>query len=788
MKDNSKPTIHQADLTKLPRALGPLIERPQWAIWRYTQLPNGKWQKPPFMATQRDRHVSTNDPSTWTDYATAVAAVQAGHGDGISYILTEEDPFAAIDIDNCRHLTTHSIDAFAQLSMQFAVTSYQEVTPSGEGVRIWGLANGATLHKNFRLEIDGKEVGIELFRRTPKALTITGYRLNTVRELTNIDKVLDWEVIRCERRKAAAINNTVTTNGHHFNGDGSGYSIDQIEQIVRDGAPAGANRSDVFHSIVGHYVGCGWDVDRILAHMQEFPDGIGERYIREDRLHREIARSAGKFAKAELPSSGAIWTNGWDAKAPAQPEPDPHKDQDIEGDAEEVPADDIDDDLDPDLDDDVDGKIDDGIDEDLLRDIDPELEEDSEENPEDDLEEDPQEEPKRRSDLPPMYCYGDPDTRPIKSWAIKHVMPTVGHGILGGQWGTFKTFIGFDVAACLMTAQPFLGYPVKRQCGVLFIAAEGADEVRLRSQAVINAKCGNMSRAPFCWYETAPTLLHKDAVDKLAAMGEQAAAVFKANFDLPLGLIIVDTMAVAAGYREQGAENDSAIVTAVMRVLKDTAERLSCFVLGLDHFGKNVDAGLKGSVAKEIQADLILVCLGERELSGSVTNTRLAIRKCRGGPQGQVFPFTTRVVELLEKDEDGEPYTTLVIDWQPVPPGGAAQEPLPKDPWAKSRRQDQRTAVLRLKRVLMSILADQGVELAIPPDGPIVRMVEQGKVRKQFYLHTPDEDSTDKVKSRRQQFTRARDWAEAEQLIAVEEIDDVTYLRLIRPDPNDDED
>ena len=31
-----------------------------------------------------------------------------------------------------------------------------------------------------------------------------------------------------------------------------------------------------------------------------------------------------------------------------------------------------------------------------------------------------------------------------------------------------------------MTGQPFLGHAVKRQCGVLLIAAEGADEVRLR--------------------------------------------------------------------------------------------------------------------------------------------------------------------------------------------------------------------------------------------------------------------------------------------------------------------
>ena len=222
------------------------------------------------MATQPDRHVSTNDANTWTDYATACAAVQAGHGDGISYILTEDDPFAAIDIDNCRHVDTHSIDPWAQLFMQFAVRSYQEVTPSGEGVRIWGLANGAHSTAKSLWILMARILPVELFRRTRKALTITGYRLNTVQGLTGIDNVLDWGVIWGERRKAAAAN-TTAVNAHHFKAIGSGYSIDEIEQIVRNGAPEGANRSNLFHTVIGHYVGCGWDIERILAHLQQYP-------------------------------------------------------------------------------------------------------------------------------------------------------------------------------------------------------------------------------------------------------------------------------------------------------------------------------------------------------------------------------------------------------------------------------------------------------------------------------------------------------------------------------------
>jgi AAA domain len=735
----AKPITRQANLAKLPRALAPLIERPQWAVWKWTRHGDG-WQKPPFMATQPQRHASTKDPSTWADYAPALDAVEMGEADGISYILTEDDPFAAIDLDHCRHVDTHSIDPWAQLFLEFGRHTYSELTPSGAGCRIWGLANGAALHRKFTLENDGKEIAVELFRRTRKALTITGYRLDTIRELTGIDKVLDWGVIWGERRKAAAAA-AAPVNGHTFNGNGSGYSVDQIEQIVRTGAPEGANRSDVFHTVVGHYLGCSWTAEQILAHLQQFPQGISERYLREDRLHREIARSASKYVAAELPQS-AGWVDGWEAKAPLQPEP------------EVQPGDD------------------------------PELEEPLEPELQDEL--DDEEPPEQQPDLPPMYAHGDPDPRPLKSWLVKHLIPECGHGLLSGQWGAGKTFVMFDLAAALGTGQPFLGYAVKRQCGVLLIAAEGGDEVRLRLDAVVRAKCGGLARAPFRWYETAPMLLQKGATEKLIAMARQAETSLLQEFGLPLGLIAVDTIAASAGYSQPGAENDNAVGQAIMNVLKAVARAIGCFVLGVDHFGKDLQAGTRGAYSKESSGDLVLACLGNKELSGSVTNTRLAVRKHRGGRQGQEYPFVLREVAAPEPDEDGEPITTMVVDWTgPVPETQSG----PDDPWAKPKRQDQRTAALRLKRVLMTILAEQGVDLPIAPDGPVVRMVDQKLVRKAFYACTPAEGSPEqKGRLRRQRFLAALDWAEQKQLIGVGEIGDVGYLWLARLEERENED
>jgi hypothetical protein len=752
--NNSKPTTHQCDLAKLPRALALLIERPQWAAWRWTQVENGRWQKPPYMATQPERYASSTDPNTWSDYVTALATVQAGRADGVSYVLTEDDPFAAIDLDHCRHVGTHSIDVWAQNFMMAAAATYQEVTPSGAGIRIWGLAGGDRLHKKFTLAIDGKEIAAELFRRTNKALTITGYRLDTIKHFTNIDRVLDWAIVWGERRKAAAALAAAPVNGNPFNGNGGcSYSIDEIEQIVRTGAPDGKNRSDVFHAIIGHYVGVGWNVEQILEHLQQYPDGIASRYSRENRLHNEIARSASKYAAKELPRSDANgWANGWEAKAPQPEQIQPETTQNDPELNEPSPQPEIDDDIEDD----------------------PELD--------DDLDDEP---PQSDSKLPPLHAHGDADPRPIKAWLVKHLIPACGHGLLSGQWGAGKTFIVFDLAAALATGQPFLGHVIKRQSGVLLIAAEGADEVRLRLGAVILAKCGGMERAPVRWYETAPMLLHKGSVETLIAMARQADDSLQQEFGLPLGLIVIDTIAACAGYAKTGDENDPATGQAVMNVLRAVAQALGCFVLGVDHFGKNLEAGTRGASSKEASGDLVLACLGDKELSGSVVNTRLAVRKNRGGRQGREYPFSLRIVESPEPDEDGEPITTMVVDWQPAAAGGAQPQ---RDPWAASRRQDQRTAVLRLKRVLMSILAEQGVDLPVPPDGPVTRMVDQELVRVDYYAHTPvDGTPEQKRKSRHMQFTRALAWAEDNQLIGVEEIGDVTYLRLTRPDSQDEE-
>jgi hypothetical protein len=204
---DNKPVTYQRNLAELPPALLPLIEREQWVGWRW----DGRGEKLYFVASEPQRPASLTDPSTWCDHATAVAAWQAGHADGIAYVMTEADPFAAIELVHCRHRSSRSIDIWAQNFLDAARHTYTEVTPSGDGCLILGLTHDGTdpVHQKYTVEIDGKQVVAELCRRTPKVLTVTGYRLDTVEELTSLDRAFDWAVAWGERRTAAA-----QANGH----------------------------------------------------------------------------------------------------------------------------------------------------------------------------------------------------------------------------------------------------------------------------------------------------------------------------------------------------------------------------------------------------------------------------------------------------------------------------------------------------------------------------------------------------------------------------------------------
>src|SRR5262249_8277851 len=168
----------------------------------------------------------------------------------------------------------------------------------------------------------------------------------------------------------------------------------------------------------------------------------------------------------------------------------------------------------------------------------------------------------------------------------------------------------------------------------------------------------------------------------------------------------------------------------------------------------------------------VLAMLGEKPITGEVTNTRLAIRKRRGGSNGEEFPFMPRPVEL-ELGPNGKRITTLVLDW-----GGVAMPPLKRarDSWGKGK------GVSLLRRIVMSMLVDQGVDLKPWADGATVHALKVEQVKAEFFksYYTDGETAAVKQKAKRVAFQRAVELAVERGTLAVREGDGEGHLWLAR--------
>ena len=355
---------------------------------------------------------------------------------------------------------------------------------------------------------------------------------------------------------------------------------------------------------------------------------------------------------------------------------------------------------------------------------------------------------------------GEEDSSIKPKWLVKNMLPETGAGLLSGRWGTFKTFIAIDLAGSVMTGGSFAGHPVKRTGGVLLMAAEGASEIPIRIQGLVEAKYPGCGKLPFAWFEGCPTLIETGAIEQLEAIAVEAAKKMTAKFGVELVLILVDTMSAAAGFSD---ENSSSEGQQAMNVLNELSKRTGALVIACDHFGKAVETGTRGTSAKEAAADCVIACLGEKNTAGHVTNTRIAIRKLRGGATGAEIPFAARTVDM-GVDEDNEQITTRVIDWVPVTVGPA--QPTKKGTaWPKS-------AIL-FRSAFLTVIQQHGVELIPLPDRPKVRAVELDKVRDEFDKRYPLDlgDRDKQLAKRRQAFKRSRSAAEQKRLIGCREID-----------------
>jgi hypothetical protein len=105
---------------------------------------------------------------------------------------------AALDLDHCRDPETGQVDAWAQEILDASPAAYVEVTVSGTGLRIIGIATGGEQHKKFAISGARHGAAIEVYRKAVRYITVSGLELSHCTELPNIDQLIDDIVARHE--------------------------------------------------------------------------------------------------------------------------------------------------------------------------------------------------------------------------------------------------------------------------------------------------------------------------------------------------------------------------------------------------------------------------------------------------------------------------------------------------------------------------------------------------------------------------------------------------------------
>src|SRR5262249_53879959 len=149
-----------------------------------------------------------------------------------------------------------------------------------------------------------------------------------------------------------------------------------------------------------------------------------------------------------------------------------------------------------------------------------------------------------------------------------------------------KTFVAMALAASIATGEPFAGREVCRKGAVLWLAAEGEREVDKRIRAAVRAlDCDPDAQPIYVQIASVPKLLADKGEANVMAIVNQARRAAKAEFGVPLAVVVFDTMIKSAGYKK--SENDAVEVNNMIQVMENISIRTKCFVLALDHMGKN---------------------------------------------------------------------------------------------------------------------------------------------------------------------------------------------------------
>jgi hypothetical protein len=221
-----------------------------------------------------------------------------------------------------------------------------------------------------------------------------------------------------------------------------------------------------------------------------------------------------------------------------------------------------------------------------------------------------------------------------------------------GQSGCGKTFGVLDLSLSIARGVNWCGRHVMRSI-VFYAAGEGSRSVLLR-QAAYRLHHEVSGALPFAVIPASINLLNATKhIEAVMAMAKRA----QRHWDLPLGLIVIDTLARSmAGGEENGSEH----MGAAIRSADLLRERTGAHVLLIHHTGK-ADNGPRGWSGLRAALDT------EIEFAGAEGVRTAKVTKQRDLPSGTTFAFTLKPVVIGTNPETGKDVTSCIVEHTEAP-------------------------------------------------------------------------------------------------------------------------
>lgn len=261
-------------------------------------------------------------------------------------------------------------------------------------------------------------------------------------------------------------------------------------------------------------------------------------------------------------------------------------------------------------------------------------------------------------------------TETVIEWVVRGIVPRGGITFMVAVAGSGKSLLAYDMAACVLTGEPWLGNIPVAQGGVAYIDLDGKPvTARQRAFAALRGhgiRPEEANRLPFFLsarysvYDLRDAEARDALMDRLAAVPEIALVVFDTYADLHRG--------------EESSPDD---MLDTMHALTQIATQLNTGVLVIHHPRKRGDGtgtgleDVRGSSAIIGKADAVFILKQERDEEGRPSRSILLQRKARLTAEAE--PRTLRMEAVKDADDNLIEYRFIATD-EPVafsgPQGG----------------------------------------------------------------------------------------------------------------------